>query len=109
MTAQTLADRVAALADAGRLTPAQVAEAARRGWIPQEQADAASLIAAQTAETNRLALIAKAAPALAANATYLALSAPTTAQNTAQIKALTRQVNTLIRLAARALDSTSGT
>jgi hypothetical protein len=101
----TLTERVAALAAAGSLTSAQQARAIELGLLPA----VAAAPAAQTAGANRAALIAKAGPALAANATYLAISAPSTAQNTAQIKALTRQVNTLIRLAARALDSTSGT
>lgn len=35
--------------------------------------------------------------AAAANATYAALAAPTVAQNTAQVQALTRQVDALIR------------
>lgn len=37
--------------------------------------------------------------AIAANTTYIALAAPSTAQNTAQIKALTRQVQAMLRLA----------
>lgn len=61
------------------------------------------------AVANRRALITKAQAALTTNATYLALAAPTTAQNTAQIKALTREVNALIRLLTKALDSASGT
>jgi hypothetical protein len=64
---------------------------------------------AAVVEINRRALVAKAQAALASNATYLARSAPTTAQNTAQIKALTQQTNALIRLVVKALDSTSGT
>ena len=43
-------------------------------------------------------LEAKAVSALTANATYLALAAPTTTQNTAQTRLLTRQVNALIRI-----------
>lgn len=61
------------------------------------------------AETNKRSLEAKANTALTANATYIAIASPTTAQNTAQIKALTRQNNALIRLLLKKLDSTSGT
>lgn len=43
-------------------------------------------------------LRAKGIAAIAANQTYLALASPTTAQNTAQIKKLTRECNALIRL-----------
>lgn len=49
-----------------------------------------------------LDLHAKARAALTANATYLALANPTAAQNTAQIRRLTRQVNALTRLALAA-------
>lgn len=49
-------------------------------------------------EANEATLTARAAAALTSNATYLALSAPTAAQNTAQIKALTAQVQAVIRL-----------
>lgn len=48
---------------------------------------------------NRQTLQARAAQALASNQTYLALAAPTQAQAVAQVGALTRQVNALIRLA----------
>ena len=47
--------------------------------------------------------------ALASNATYVALAAPSTAQNTAQIKLLTREVSALIRLFLQQLDSLTGT
>lgn len=43
--------------------------------------------------------------ALATNADFLAITAPTGVQTTAQAKALTRQVTALIRLAIRQLDS----
>lgn len=54
-------------------------------------------------------LLAKAANALAANATFLALPAPNNAQVIAQVQLLTREVSALIRLAADRLDSTAGT
>lgn len=45
--------------------------------------------------------------ALQNNTNYLALSSPTAAQTTAQVQALTRQMNRLIRLITRRLDATS--
>jgi hypothetical protein len=44
--------------------------------------------------------------ALTANRTYIARQSPTAAQNTAQIQALTRQVNGLIRLVLGRFDGT---
>lgn len=61
------------------------------------------------AEANELALRAQAATALATNVTFLALAAPTNAQTVAQVRALTRECSTLIRLLVRLLDSTDGT
>ncbi len=55
---------------------------------------------------NRSVLEQRAKEAMAGNATYLA-STPTAAQTTAQVKALTRQVNALIRLATNRLESTT--
>lgn len=75
-------------------------------------AQARAAVAAEpeaAAETNRRALVAKARAALTANATYLAIASPTNAQNTAQIKALTRETSALIRLVVKALDTTTGT
>ena len=46
------------------------------------------------------ALLTKASNAIAANVTYLAIASPTNAQNLAQIRALTRQTNALMRLVA---------
>lgn len=57
-------------------------------------------------EFNRRTIAQAARDALAANRTFLALAAPTNAQNAAQIKALTRQVNGLIRLVIGQLDAT---
>jgi hypothetical protein len=49
----------------------------------------------------------RARDALDDNATFLAIGSPTNAQALAQIQALTRQVNAVIRLLARQLDSTA--
>lgn len=51
----------------------------------------------------------KALAALATNATFLALANPTAAQNGAQAKALTRQVNGIIRILLGALSDMSDT
>lgn len=58
---------------------------------------------------NAQAIAQKAEAALAANATFLALASPTQAQAVAQVQALTRQVNGLIRFLAGEFDTTSGT
>lgn len=47
--------------------------------------------------------------ALAVNATYQALAAPTAAQNTAQIQALTRECNGIMRTLLASFDSNAGT
>ncbi len=58
---------------------------------------------------NRDDLLTKAANALAGNVAYIALATPTNAQIAAQVKALTRQVDAIIRLVAGRLDDVSGT
>lgn len=60
-----------------------------------------------TANTNRTTIQTQAATALANNRTYLALASPTNAQTLAQVKALTRQNNGLIRLLLNQLDGTN--
>lgn len=55
---------------------------------------------------NRTTIEQQAATALANNKSFLAIASPTTAQITAQVKALTRQNNALIRLALGRLDGT---
>lgn len=44
--------------------------------------------------------------AIDGNRTFLALASPTNAQNAAQVKALTRQVNGVLRMMLRRLDAT---
>lgn len=51
-----------------------------------------------TAEVNADTLRSRSTAALVTNATYLAIASPTVAQNTAQVKALTKQIDALIRL-----------
>lgn len=60
-------------------------------------------------ETNEQDLRGKAAQALAANATFLAIASPTAAQVTTQVQRLTRECNALIRLAIGALDDAADT
>ena len=70
-----------------------------RPWTLEEQTT-------RTETSNSETLRARARTTLGTNTTYLAIAAPTTAQNTAQIKALTRQVSALIRLEVHALEVT---
>lgn len=103
--------------DPPTVTGAQVAEStvALVGGVPTRtwsvRPKSAPELAADTSAGNGRTLETKLRAALATNATYLAVVAPTNAQNTAQVKALTRQVNGLVRrtLAADLLDDTAGT
>lgn len=61
--------------------------------------------AARVAAANEQTIRDRATQALAANATFMALASPTNAQTLAQVKALTKQLNGLIRLTVRALDT----
>jgi hypothetical protein len=69
------------------------------------RAKTAAELAAATVTANRELLLQQAAAALGANTTYLAIANPTTNQAVTQVRALTVQVNKLIRLAANLLDS----
>lgn len=57
----------------------------------------------------RATLERRATSALAANAAFLDLAAPTQAQTLAQVKTVTKECSALIRLALNLLDSTDGT
>lgn len=59
-----------------------------------------------TAENNDRSIRDAARNALATNRTYVGVASPTAAQNVAQIKALSRQNNGLIRLLLGLLDGT---
>lgn len=59
-----------------------------------------------TEEVNGDTIRQAAVAALAANKTFVALASPSNAQNAAQVKALTRQMNGLIRLILGQLDAT---
>jgi len=53
--------------------------------------------------------VTKAQQALANNATFQAIASPSNAQNAAQVQALTKQCNGIIRLLLGLLDTTAGT
>lgn len=80
--------------------------------LTSEQIDALVLardVGDALVRTNRDGLRAKAATALDANRTYLAITTPTTAQMRAQLERVTRQTNALIRLVVGLLDDVSDT
>src|SRR5690242_1024063 len=81
----------------------------QRDLTTQEAADLAAMDTGNTQTANRVSLESKAASAVASNITYINLASPTTAQTTAQVKALSRQVNALIKLVLNQLDDTTGT
>lgn len=58
---------------------------------------------------NEVTLRDRAMSALMNNADFLAIASPTNAEAIAQVRALTRQVNALIRLSQGVFDSTDGT
>lgn len=66
----------------------------------------AALDKAASEHANESTIRDRADSALAANTTFLGIASPTNAQIAAQVKALTRQNNGLIRLVLRRFDST---
>ena len=80
---------------------AVMSDIGRRRWWPIATAAQAVL------DGNAATLRSRAQTALTTNATFLAIASPTAAQVATQTKALTRQVDALIRLAINALDSVS--
>lgn len=80
-----------------------------RPYTPEENADADARAKLATEATNEADLLAKARNAINGNKNFLAIASPTNAQTVTQVKALTRQMNALIRLEVRELLDTSGT
>ncbi len=97
-------------------TGARLQDAASKTIIVVGMTDQALQTAINTAaaafvdrEANVATLLSKASTALATNATFLGLGSPTNAQTLAQVQALTRQVNALIKLQIGQFDDTTGT
>lgn len=86
------------------LTPAEDSR-----YQADQSAVAASAADQATKTGNRDTLQTRAQSALAANATFLAITAPTAAEVRTQTIALTKECSALIRLLLNQLDSTAGT
>ena len=78
-----------------------------RPYTDEEIAAVDAMAAREVLETNRATLTQKGLQALSDNSAYLAITSPTNAQVAAQVKALTRQVNGLIRLVLSRFESDS--
>lgn len=78
----------------------------QRPYTDEENAAADEREAVALADRNEQTLRAQAASGLASNKAFLALSSPTNAQTLAQVKALTKQMNSLIRLTVSDLSRT---
>lgn len=78
----------------------------QRDLTAEEAQRLADADAANAAANNGRTIREQAQAALDNNRTFLALTNPTNAQNAAQVKALTRQVNGIIRLVLGKLDGT---
>lgn len=78
----------------------------QRALTSDETAQLAAQDTADAQANNSVTLRQQAAAALAGNRTYVALASPTNAQTTAQVKALSRQVNGVIRLLLGQFDGT---
>lgn len=76
--------------------------------IPDAEIAAANVAAAkeQAEASNETTIRQQAEAALAGNKTYIGIASPTNAEVAAQVKALTRQNNKIIRLLIRKLDAT---
>lgn len=112
LTASNLADAASQIKQLYGLGNATINVAAiipeLTGTLVQDPVDPAQATITQTGDSGTQAtLISQANTALTNNATYLALQSPTTAQALAQVRALTQQVDGLIRLAVGNFSGTS--
>ena len=101
-------DRIAALAAAGKLTPAQLARAAERGWVDVDDVDPSAVTAQALVSGNEADLKTRLRGWIDTNKTYLALVAPTAAERNTQLDRLTREATALTRLMLRDLTDTTG-
>lgn len=79
---------------------------ASRPYNASENENADRVAAAALADANRLILQQQGLDAIVNNKAFLTIPTPTNAQVLAQVKALTRQMDGVIRLAANVLDAT---
>lgn len=85
---------------------AQGAQTEQRPFTPTENVRADAEVAQETQDGNDRTLRDRAATALDTNRSFLTLGNPSNAQTLAQVRALTRQNNGLIRLVIGRLDGT---
>lgn len=76
-----------------------------RPYTAKENAEADARAQVNVITANRTAIETQAATTLAANKAFVGIASPTNAQSAAQVKALTRQVNGIIRLVLGKLDA----
>lgn len=85
------------------------AQTSTRPYTAAENAAADAQAAQATRDGNTSGIRTKLQTAIDANATYLAVTAPTNAQVVAQVARLTREATGLMRLELNATDTTDGT
>ena len=89
---------------------AQGVQSSQRSYTTEENTAADARAAAALLVSNATTLRDRAAAALSSNADFLANASPTNAQAVTQVRALTRQVNAIIRLLVlNAVDDISDT
>jgi hypothetical protein len=77
-----------------------------RPYTAAENVNADALVTAAAEQANHDTIVSQATTAISSNQTYLGIASPTNAQVVAQDRALTQQMNTVIRLVIAKLDGT---